>query len=545
MSVSEQSKSRVSIALSRVTREFCNKTSIHGLKYITEPNRTFGERTYWIVATMLVLVFALLLMISFFGDIINTPTRESILPHQYPTWLLPFPAITFCNSNLIFLSKAMDFIKSMLGGVPEDVNFDDLVQDTKMFLYVMGYNKDSPMNISTQRLFRLQHLLDIHNKSFEEAMYQLSQPCSEMLVSCTIRGQFADCLQIFETSKSHFGFCCSFNYQMSSQDNSPFIHVRASRARRNAFNQLDAFSAGPERGVSVTMQPAVNDYFASTDHSAGIKVLVHNYIDYPSGLEVRSTLDVGRETFVSITPKSRFGFEELRELSPTLRKCFFHDEIKLKYFAYYSFKNCLIEARMDSVIETCNCLPFNYPKLNNVKTCSLGDHICLKKFTNDWDNKSDSTITVMIQGSHIDCLEECTYFSYDISSTTGDLEAPQFNGITSGTRNASKNEVVVHLFYDDHITSRHQRQTSYAQQHQLAMVGGIFGLVLGCSVISIIEMIYFYTIRFLQYLRSSTLPHPALEETVSPQKIVKPPTLVRPYRPTTGNNVPATTDFIL
>lgn len=57
--------------------------------------------------------------------------------------------------------------------MPEDVNFDDLVQDTKMFLYVMGYNKDSPMNISTQRLFRLQHLLDIHNKSFEEAMYQV------------------------------------------------------------------------------------------------------------------------------------------------------------------------------------------------------------------------------------------------------------------------------------------------------------------------------------------------------------------------------------
>lgn len=81
--------------------------------------------------------------------------------------------------------------------------------------------------------------------------------------------------------------------------------------------------------------------------------------------------------------------------------------------------------------------------------------------------------------------------------------------------------------------------------HFTAMVGGIFGLVLGCSVISIIEMIYFYTIRFLQYLRSSTLPHPALEETVSPQKIVKPPTLVRPYRPTTGNNEPATTDFIL
>lgn len=51
------------------------------------------------------------------------------------------------------------------------------------------------------------------NYTSERLMFEMMQPCSEMLQNCTWLGKTMPCEALFRVAKSAEGFCCSFNYK--------------------------------------------------------------------------------------------------------------------------------------------------------------------------------------------------------------------------------------------------------------------------------------------------------------------------------------------
>lgn len=47
----------------------------------------------------------------------------------------------------------------------------------------------------------------------EQLMYELMQPCDELIKACFWHGKEVDCKKFFRVAKSTSGFCCSFNYK--------------------------------------------------------------------------------------------------------------------------------------------------------------------------------------------------------------------------------------------------------------------------------------------------------------------------------------------
>lgn len=51
------------------------------------------------------------------------------------------------------------------------------------------------------------------NYTTERLMFELMQPCENMLSNCTWLGKSQPCETLFRVAKSAEGFCCSFNYK--------------------------------------------------------------------------------------------------------------------------------------------------------------------------------------------------------------------------------------------------------------------------------------------------------------------------------------------
>ena len=88
--------------------EFCESTSIHGLKYITEPGSHWAERCFWIVLVFISILLQIQFVLPILEKYKNTKTITTVDTTNYPISNIGFPAVTVCSniriSNSLFKS---------------------------------------------------------------------------------------------------------------------------------------------------------------------------------------------------------------------------------------------------------------------------------------------------------------------------------------------------------------------------------------------------------------------------------------------------------
>jgi hypothetical protein len=73
----------------------------------------FFHRVMWVIVILLGLIGADIVVFTLWADHVNNPVRTSVETNYYPTWRLPFPAITLCNANHVFRSKAEALVSKL------------------------------------------------------------------------------------------------------------------------------------------------------------------------------------------------------------------------------------------------------------------------------------------------------------------------------------------------------------------------------------------------------------------------------------------------
>ena len=83
----------------RNLRDFCNNSSIHGIRYFSERRRHWSERLWWAIA----FVLSFLICCSSIRDIwmhwYETPVSLSLSEKMQPISAIPFPTVTICPYN--------------------------------------------------------------------------------------------------------------------------------------------------------------------------------------------------------------------------------------------------------------------------------------------------------------------------------------------------------------------------------------------------------------------------------------------------------------
>jgi acid-sensing ion channel, other len=78
--------------------------------------------------------------------------------------------------------------------------------------------------------------------------------------------------------------------------------------------------------------------------------------EYPKSQPSSFEIPTGASLSVILRPRMITSGHELRHYSVTDRKCYFSDEVRLKYFFSYTKILCELECEIDLILELCGCL---------------------------------------------------------------------------------------------------------------------------------------------------------------------------------------------
>ena len=76
------------------------------------------------------------------------------------------------------------------------------------------------------------------------------------------------------------------------------------------------------------------------------------------GLQV----EAGREHFIDLSAVV-VSTNDIKDITPEARNCFFHDEGDLEFYKSYTFSNCKLECAIKNSKAVFNCVPWHLPRV--------------------------------------------------------------------------------------------------------------------------------------------------------------------------------------
>ncbi|XP_036227734.2 pickpocket protein 28 [Bactrocera oleae] len=478
-------------------KEYCENTSIHGLKYIVNKSLYPLERLFFAISFICVVYGAAVFVGKIYEKWNYSPMLVSINPKYTKITDDPFPAVTICNLNQAYKAKVQQFSI-------------DSSEYTKIQMLCKG---DVNITISNA-------ITDWNNLTY--FIHEISQPCSNMLLKCKYAGIIFNCTEIFRPLITDNGLCCTFNmidpmFMFRNFNSKSFanvnyhypegyvpVHWSSEAGYPNdlpeKFIPMKSVGTGESVGLGLILDAESEEYYCSSSDSIGFKILLHNPLEVPNMHEIGLLLSPGLETKIRIQPEKVESETYLRFISKNARKCLFENEERLEMYTEYTQRNCGIECSAAVILENCGCLPHYVPKFfGNETTCSMSMYNCVE---------STRLETMLIDNTRRDCSDVCMPSCNDLSYMPTFFSAPL---IHSGFQNdkfaknisntyLEKNIAVVNIYFKDTIYRSQKNSDLIGITDFLSNIGGIISLFFGFSFISLAELIFFAFLRPLRVI---------------------------------------------
>jgi acid-sensing ion channel, other len=226
------------------------------------------------------------------------------------------------------------------------------------------------------------------------------------------------------------------------------------------------------------------------DHRKGCtspSFLVHSPYELPGSYDLIDLIQFGHgfQFDVSIIPEIIKTDADLKSLSPEKRGCYFQGEMKLKYFKVYTKRNCEFECFSKHLFQSryLNCTPFYMVRTDSMDYCDYRNELELR----------ETNYLIFSDNRYCICLKECDSVNYNIEIVAHNLE--KSNHSWYGDLNYF-NSTFKFRFKDVDVVPL-RRYLSFTFSDFLAQSGGMMGLFAGISVLSIIELFYFLSLRWM------------------------------------------------
>lgn len=126
-----EDKLKQSVNIPNLFNEYCENTTIHGVKYFGERHRPKVERWWWIAAFLVSIVLCTLLIRNLWVKWDQSPVIVSFAERSTPVWEIPFPAVTICpetkaTKSLFNYTDIYHRISvAIFNGTEPDLTFDE------------------------------------------------------------------------------------------------------------------------------------------------------------------------------------------------------------------------------------------------------------------------------------------------------------------------------------------------------------------------------------------------------------------------------------
>ncbi|XP_063621698.1 uncharacterized protein LOC134793914 [Cydia splendana] len=269
------------------------------------------------------------------------------------------------------------------------------------------------------------------------------------------------CSEMFLEVLTVVGNCCQFD----------IAHFKRFAPTNTKFVPGNTISQGLELTVN-----GVKEYANGTVRDGAVSMFIFDpnnkatVIDSPISLASTSYFEVEIEIFaIDSSP-------EVKALPLKTRKCSLSTDQAIGASVY---QKCISTLLMRTIANACKCLPFLCSaedlSVEDYPTCTWERYLCIVP---------QQEITFAGMHSLIrmnDCYQSCDYVEYD--------PKVEFVRKMKNAKNTNYTKLGVH--YASRTCMKYRRQIIYTWDQMLANLGGIFGLCLGGSFISLIEIVWF------------------------------------------------------
>jgi acid-sensing ion channel, other len=211
--------------------------------------------------------------------------------------------------------------------------------------------------------------------------------------------------------------------------------------------------------------------------------LVHSPYELPGSYDSSDRYEIssdinfgfGFDLQVLITPEIISTDESLKSFDPETRGCYFEGEKKLEFFKIYTRRNCEFECFGKTMrsFRDVNCTQYFLPRSDEMQLCDYRKEVYAQVATYDALRKKDNC----------GCLDECNSIKYKTEVIAHKIE--------------NKHEASFEFKFKDVDIVPLKRYQLFTFSEFLAQAGGMMGLFAGISVLSIVEIFYFLSLRWM------------------------------------------------
>ncbi|XP_032686205.1 sodium channel protein Nach-like isoform X2 [Odontomachus brunneus] len=435
----------------------------------------------------------------------RSPTVTTPETKLYPMQRINYPAIAICNVNRISRRAAIDFAHELLEFESTVLTANLTLSDITHMLSLLGQLYLDNIGEAESETTKLLHTIlerGYNGYDVNRIMKRLSPKCRFMLRKCSWEGKDQACDDVFLLRKTQNGFCCTFNYArrndgFGSAQNDVFTSQHIERST----------NIGSEYGLSILLNPHLDDSFYKILPMNGFKISVYDPLDYPDATSgnVREILVSPKmETYIDLDAIIFDSTENVQKYDIQERDCLFQTEHSKIFHGYYSYSDCIVHCRVQDIFQLCNCVPFFYPIAGEIgnafaQTCNLKDLPCLKKYRERWRNIKPRFENTMVpfdesefEGTFgylsCDCFPSCSDVTYSVRSSSIPLSLTELSWGRS--KYPVNNHSVVHIYFGKSDAIKLRQDVLFYWYELMSNYGGVCSLFLGISIINIIEILY-------------------------------------------------------
>ncbi len=316
----------------------------------------------------------------------------------------------------------------------------------------------------------------------------LGYEMSDMLFSCGFNWQTCTANDFSYFFDTFYGNCFTFNSGIKSNG--------------STAKYLKSAIPGPIYGLALTLflgDPILQSMYQL--YGNGIAIVVHNQTGYPSFGSRRILASAGMETDIAINRNfvsklsGNYG-SCLQDISNTSLFA-----SKSEYFKYivntmqvtYEKSLCDLICFQDKIIQECNCSLGILPGYKEVQACYFDGIDCVQKFMNSF------ITTDSFESCDSKCPVACNYIEYSTKASSVSYPNEYYKSLLINHSKIiasnitydklDKSFLKVNIFYESMSYTQTIENPALTFEAFISNIGGIFGLFIGISVLSFLEII--------------------------------------------------------
>ncbi|XP_055382467.1 pickpocket protein 28-like [Condylostylus longicornis] len=526
--------------------EYCSNSTIHGVRYLGESKRPWLERLFWVFVFAFSIYLCSRLTMNIWDKWTLNPVIVSFAEKSTPVWQIPFPAVTVCpetkaRRSVFNFTDVYYKIAYEMGNVTENEEY-----------YMKAISQICDTHLFENFGYGPEHA---NASSILEALESSKPKFNETYFVCKWRNRLG-CSDMFFKVLTEEGICYSFNtldaediYRTEETDHDLFLQYEqqvdnyaiglkeegidvpselqniTKRNLSTIWNLEDGYGpnagseAFPERvlgaGARAGLFLVLNGFKQDYDQICrgpvqGFKILLHTPGEIPQVSKQYFRIPFNQEVLISIKPKIITTSDGLKHYHPQIRQCYFQRERNLAYFKLYTQSNCELECLANYTYSQCGCVKFSMPRNTSIPVCGSQKIDCYNQaedalLKNEFEQGLKTSKENYRGETDCNCLPACTSIAYEAEISQADYDfVSQFEAYMSssylddhpGTQMAR-----LSIFFKEAQFLTSKRSELYGTTDFLANCGGLLGLFMGVSALSIIELVYFCTVRLITNLK--------------------------------------------